>query len=310
MYSAHHAPRNPKKRYSAWPRGQGGQGKTGGTYAQAHSKEGRMPERTKLRGWRKIAAATWGEPGDPQIYGDVELDAGPLLRFLEQARASGARVTLTHLVGRAIAHALHEAPDLNVRIYRGKAIRRDTVDIFFIVSTEKGSELSGIKVANADEKSAVAIAEELRARAARIHSGDDAEFGKTKALFERASPRLLGRLLRVAAWVGNDRDLEVKAVGIPRQAFGSAMISSVGMFGIQHAYAPLSPYYRVPFLILVGEVGDKPVAVDGEVVIRPMLNLAATIDHRYLDGFHAARLARSVRAYAADPWAFEPPLDG
>jgi pyruvate dehydrogenase E2 component (dihydrolipoamide acetyltransferase) len=39
-----------------------------------------------------------------------------------------------------------------------------------------------------------------------------------------------------------------------------------------------------------------------------MLNLAATLDHRYLDGFHAARLARSVRAYLGDPLAHEPPL--
>jgi pyruvate/2-oxoglutarate dehydrogenase complex dihydrolipoamide acyltransferase (E2) component len=37
-----------------------------------------------------------------------------------------------------------------------------------------------------------------------------------------------------------------------------------------------------------------------------MLNLAATLDHRYLDGYHAARLARSVREYLDDPKRFEP----
>lgn len=268
-----------------------------------------MARGMKLRGWRKIAAATWREPSDPQIYGDIELDAGALLDYLgEVRRETGVKLTLTHLVGRALAHAMGEAPDLNVRLYRGRAIQRDTVDVFFIVSTEQGAELSGIKVERADEKSALEIAEEIAARAARIHSGADEEFGRTKAVFERPSPRMLGRLLRLAAWVGNDRDIEVKRLGIPRQAFGSVMISSVGMFGIQHAYAPLSPYYRVPFLVLVGEVAQKPVAVEGTVVVRPMLNLAATIDHRYLDGFHAARLARSVRAYAADPRRFEPPL--
>jgi pyruvate/2-oxoglutarate dehydrogenase complex dihydrolipoamide acyltransferase (E2) component len=33
--------------------------------------------------------------------------------------------------------------------------------------------------------------------------------------------------------------------------------------------------------------------------------MTATMDHRYLDGAHAAKLARSVRAYLEDPSHFE-----
>ena len=73
------------------------------------------------------------------------------------------------------------------------------------------------------------------------------------------------------------------------------------MLGVQHAYAPLSPFYRVPFLALVSEVTEKPVVRDGEIVARPMLTVSVTMDHRYLDGAHAARLARSARAYLDDP---------
>ena len=39
-----------------------------------------------------------------------------------------------------------------------------------------------------------------------------------------------------------------------------------------------------------------------------MLTVSATMDHRYLDGAHAASLAHSVRAYLDDPRAYEPPL--
>jgi pyruvate dehydrogenase E2 component (dihydrolipoamide acetyltransferase) len=39
-----------------------------------------------------------------------------------------------------------------------------------------------------------------------------------------------------------------------------------------------------------------------------MLTVSVTMDHRYLDGAHAARLARSARAYLDDPRAHEPPL--
>ena len=265
--------------------------------------------RKKIQGWRKIAAATWGNPNDPQIYGDLEIDATAALDFIEEARkASDIKLSMTHMVGKAVAHALGEHPDLNVRLYRGHFYERPTVDVFFIVSAEAGAELSGIKVVAADTKPVVDIAREMTERAARIRSGDDVEYGKTKKVIGSSPRRLLGLSMRAAAWLTADRDMDLKKYGLPKQAFGSVMISSVGMFGIQHAYAPLSPYYRIPFLLLVGEVAQKPVVVDGEVVARPMVTLAATMDHRYLDGFHAARLARSVRDYLEDPKRFEPAL--
>jgi pyruvate dehydrogenase E2 component (dihydrolipoamide acetyltransferase) len=265
--------------------------------------------RTKIQGWRKIAAATWGHPNDPQIYGDLEIDATAALAFIDEARrAADVKLSLTHMAGKAIAHALGEHPDLNVRLYRSHFVQRDTVDIFFIVSAEKGAELSGVKVERADEKPVVEIARELQGRAGRIRSGTDEEFGKTKSMLSRTPTRLLGRAMRLAAWITADRDIDMKKQGLPRQAFGSAMVSSVGMFGIQHAYAPLSPYYRVPFLILVGEVALKPVVVEDKIEARPMVTISATMDHRYLDGFHAARLARSARDYLEDPKRFEPAL--
>ena len=264
-------------------------------------------KRSKIKGWRKITSATWGHPNDPQIYGDLEIDAGNLLAFIEEARtATGVRVSMTHMVGKGIAYALGEHPDLNVHMHGNYFIHNPTVDVFFIVSTDAGSELDGVKVVRADEKPVVEIATELSKRAGKIRGGDDAELGKTKKVIGSTPRRLLGLSMRTAAWLTTDKGIDLKKYGLPRQPFGSVMISSVGMFGIQHAYAPLSPYYRIPFLVLVGEVAEKPAVVDGEVVPRPMLTLSATMDHRYVDGFHAARLARSTRAYLEDPKRFEP----
>lgn len=268
-----------------------------------------MARGKRITGWRKIAAAAWGSPNDPQIFGDLEVDAGNLLDFVERARAkTGVPITVTTVVGKAIAKALADHPELNVRMYRGRFIPRETVDIFFIVSAEKGAELSGVKVERTDEKPAVEVARELSERAGRIRTGDDAELGKTKKLIGSTPRRLLGASIRTSAWLTSDRNLDLKKWGLPRQAFGSAIISSVGMFGIKHAYAPLAKYYRIPFLVLVGEVGDRAVVIDGEVKARPILSLSATIDHRYIDGFHAARLATSAQEYLRDPAAFEPSL--
>jgi pyruvate dehydrogenase E2 component (dihydrolipoamide acetyltransferase) len=262
----------------------------------------------KATGWRRVASAIWRQPNDPQIYGDFEIDASALAAFIEETRrATGVRVTVTHVVGKAIAHGLGQNPDLNTRLHRGRFTPRESVDIFFVASVAGGNDVSGVKVREADRKSVVEIAEELAGRVERIRSGGDAEVGGSEGLVDRLPLWLLRPVLRLVTWLTADRNADLRWLGLPRQAFGSAMVTSVGMFGVQKAYAPLAPLYRIPILALVSEVTRKPVVVDDEIVARPILTITATMDHRYVDGAHAARLARSVRAYLEDPSAFESP---
>ncbi len=260
----------------------------------------------KLRGWRKLAGSFWGPPNDPQFYGDLELDAGTMLEYLHQLRErTNTHVTLTHAVGRAVAHGLDSAPDLQVRLARGREYPRESTDIFFIVAAE-GGELTGWKVDRANEKSLVEVAEELGSSQQSISSGADEAFGRAKKMLDLLPPRLLRTAMKLSAWLTSDLNLDLPTLGVRRQAFGSAMITSVGMWGISRAYSPLASYYRVPVLVLVGAVTHRPVAVTGQVVIRPMLTLTATFDHRYADGFQAAGFAQAVAEYCADPAAFEP----
>jgi 2-oxoacid dehydrogenase/acyltransferase catalytic subunit len=142
-------------------------------------------------------------------------------------------------------------------------------------------------------------------RVERIRAGGQAEVGGSPNAIDSVPFWILGPALRFVTWLTADKNADLKRLGLPRQAFGSAMVSSVGMFGVQKAYGPLSPLYRIPILALVSEVTEKPVVVEGEIVARPILTMTATMDHRFLDGSHAARLARSVRAYLEDPSAFE-----
>lgn len=260
----------------------------------------------KLSGWRKIASAMWGPPDDPQVYGILEFDATNLLAYQARARAAGHRVTATHFVGRALAAALHEVPDFNVRIVGSKVIPRDTVDIFFITAVEGGRELSGLKIERTDEKSILEVAEELTGRATRMKQGDDPEFAKTKRNIAGMPRRLLRPSMKLSAWIAGDHNRGIKSLGVKPSPFGSAMVTSIGMFGIPQGFAPLARFYRMPLLVLVGEITDKPVAVDGRVEVRPVLPLTATIDHRYADGWHISQLLVTFKAYLADPAAFEP----
>jgi pyruvate/2-oxoglutarate dehydrogenase complex dihydrolipoamide acyltransferase (E2) component len=261
----------------------------------------------RVTGWRRIAGALWRAPSDPQIFGALELEAAGVRAFIDRARDAGHRVTPTHLVGRAVGHALASVPEINVQIRGGRIIPRDSIEVFFITAVAAGHDLSGIKVSEIDRKPAIEVARELADRSGRLKSGSDPEFARTKRVMDRLPPRLLRVALRLGALVTEDLRREIPMLGLRRFPFGSAMVSSVGMLGLPQGFAPLAWMYDVPVLVLVGEITEKPVAVGGVVEVREILPITATIDHRYADGWHISKLMKAFREYLAAPERFEPP---
>jgi hypothetical protein len=186
---------------------------------------------TRAMGWRKIATATWGWPEDPQVYGRHEFDATPILEAVDALRErTGARVTPTHLLVRALALGFRDNPPMNTRLARGRFLPRESVDIFVIVASARGGDLSGVKVRRADEKSAAEIAKELDERAAAARAGKG-EVDRAKRMMEILPRSLLRLSLRLSAFLTSNLHLDLSRLGMPREAFGSAMVSNIGCSG-------------------------------------------------------------------------------
>ena len=75
-----------------------------------------------------------------------------------------------------------------------------------------------------------------------------------------------------------------------------------GLAGLDTAYVPLVPYTRVPIFIAPGAVKDMPVVEDGKVVPGKVMNINASFDHRYIDGFHAGILSNTLREMLENPF--------
>lgn len=252
---------------------------------------------------RKLAIATWSAPSEGNIYGKLTVDAEHAIAFCEHLRrTTGEKVSITHLVGKAIAMALKAAPGLNGRILFDRYIPHDTVDVTFLVALEEGADLAKAKVNNADQLSVDGIAAALRARAEKLRGGKDPDFEKSKGTLRMLPVMLIRPLVWLIGWLASAAGLSVPALGVERFPFGSCIVTSVGMFGLDEGYAPPTPFARVPVLILVGAVKPVPAVVGGEVAIRNQLTVTATVDHRFVDGMELGRLAKIVRAVLEDPW--------
>src|SRR5262245_25561448 len=80
---------------------------------------------------------------------------------------------------------------------------------------------------------------------------------------------------------------------------GTFTISNLGMFRVEQFTAVLNPPQAA--IVAVGATEEKPVAVDGEVVVRPMLTLTATFDHRAVDGAPAANFLQTAKELLEEP---------
>jgi pyruvate dehydrogenase E2 component (dihydrolipoamide acetyltransferase) len=80
---------------------------------------------------------------------------------------------------------------------------------------------------------------------------------------------------------------------------GTFTISNLGMFGVENFIAVLNP--PQVSILAVGAVEEKPVVRDGEIVVRPLMSLTLTCDHRAVDGAVAAEFLATVRSMLEEP---------
>jgi pyruvate dehydrogenase E2 component (dihydrolipoyllysine-residue acetyltransferase) len=80
---------------------------------------------------------------------------------------------------------------------------------------------------------------------------------------------------------------------------GTFTISNLGMYRVERFTAVLNPPQAA--IVAVGATEERAVPVDGEVVVRPLLTLTATFDHRAVDGAPAADFLQTVKELLEEP---------
>ena len=106
----------------------------------------------------------------------------------------------------------------------------------------------------------------------------------------------IGREVRELA--GRAREKKLK----PEEYTGATFsISNLGMFGIHEFTAVINP--PEAGILAVGQVADTPVAIDGQVVVRPRMRVTMSCDHRVVDGATGARFLQTLKAMLEEPAA-------
>ena len=203
---------------------------------------------------RKIAEhVVWSLNTAAHVSQATEIDITKLLAlratFLERSEALGTRVSLLTFFAKALAMAAREVPIVNARIEGDDIIVYDNVNMGIAVAVpgehEFTSSLLVPVVRNVEAKGLVQLDLEIRDKVERARAG---------------------------------------ALSPDDLADGTITLSSSA--GFAPGWSATTPVLNNGQALIVqpGTAEEKPVARNGEIVVRTMLPLSLTFDHRILDG--------------------------
>jgi len=100
----------------------------------------------------------------------------------------------------------------------------------------------------------------------------------------------------IVDYAGKARDGKL---GIEEMQGGTFTITNGGTFGSLMSTPILNP----PQTAILGmhKIQDRPMAIDGQVEIRPMMYLALSYDHRMIDGKEAVQFLVTIKELLEDP---------
>jgi len=272
--------------------------------------------------WRVTAAAIYTAPSDSRVYGSLDIDVTDAKRFMDEQRRAGVKITMVHLttavLARAIAFDVPEAvlaraiafdvPELNCFIRRGRIIGRRRLNVMVPVMLDSQAGVSSVLVNDAHARPASDLAHDIRELAQRSRGGSESQASQNKYLLNKVPWPFRRVVFKLLKWLSMDLGIELPRLGLSSDSFGSFIVSDIGSFGLTSGMAALFPAAKIPAVIIMGKMEQKPVVRDGEIVIRTILPLTGTFDHRIVDGMQIGKLGRAIhRNFARPEWLNEVP---
>jgi pyruvate dehydrogenase E2 component (dihydrolipoamide acetyltransferase) len=106
----------------------------------------------------------------------------------------------------------------------------------------------------------------------------------------------ISREVRELAGRGREKRLQ------PEEYTGSTFsVSNLGMFGIEEFTGVINP--PEAGILAVGGIEELPVVDGREIVVRPMMTVTMSCDHRVIDGATGARFLQTLKEMLEEPAA-------
>jgi hypothetical protein len=252
---------------------------------------------------RRMAMATWHRyEQNPQAYVAMDLDVTKLLASLEDRRAKGERVTLTHAFAAIVGRLLRLVPELRSIVRGDRIYPRKHVSLLVQVAVTR-ERLSAHVLENPDKRTPSEIAVDLEAAVTKMRSEAQDAYAKTNVLVDRLPIPVLAWLLRFIGTWAYRWNLSPRIFGLRDDPYGAMRLNNLGALGIDDAIGPFVDWMESPGTFVMMRVTNSLERRGEEIVERKRLRLWCAVDHRLMDGGAYPRARRALDAFLDAPEA-------
>ncbi len=224
-------------------------------------------QKIPLSGMRRVIAERLlaSKTTIPHFYLNIEVDAGPLMKFRAEANAAseaagGPKFTVNDFVLKAVIAAAVKVPAVNASFAGDSIIQYGNVQLSVAIAVEEGLVTPVIR--EAQKKSLREISESVKDLATRARS-------------KKLTPN--------------------------EYAGGTITVSNLGSYGIESFSAIINPPQSL--IISVGAIVKKPVVnAKDEVVVGQRMAIGLSADHRVVDGAVGAQYLAELRKLVESPY--------
>jgi pyruvate dehydrogenase E2 component (dihydrolipoamide acetyltransferase) len=228
--------------------------------------------------WMRDGLSVVGRPGG---FLTIEVDMSEARERRNRLKDAGTAVTYTQILVAAVGSALTKHAELHRLIAGNRRLLPDTVDICVSISGDH-AVTPVLIVKDAGRKSLQTIAAELRDGAAKARAEDEQRLGAIRKWGWIVPFAFLRRLLI--------RSL-LNQLWYRRRASGTFQVTVVSTADL---FVPF--LFNTAAALGVGRVQDRVVPRNGQVEIRPILELACCFDHKVWNGMDTANFLNAVKA--------------
>ncbi len=234
---------------------------------------------------------SWRPNGASSIYLRETID----LDIYKTLKKSGKAISFNSYFAEALGKSLKENPRLNSVIRFNRIYRREEVEMFFHVhDNSRFDDLSGVKIKYQDGDSIESLHQKFKTKLTECFNGDP-EFKLVKKIFKYTPAFLSRAILDVTAFLSYTLNLDLSKLGIPKDSFGSIMVTNVSSFDMGLTFTPIAPYTRIPIVICISRTEKRAVVRDDKLAIAEQLDLGIHFDHRLIDGAQISLFLKSLR---------------
>ncbi len=246
---------------------------------------------------------------DCESYLQISVDTTNLMDYVSKKKAEGDNsISLFSTMIATTSRVFAMKPRMNRFICGYRYYQRQSFDVGFVARrqyTEK-SEEEVIRMSFGPEETIYQVSDKLYSKinCTRNKKPEDG-FDAVRAIAKL--PRMTGRLLFSYLRFMNFYGKAPKFLIEDDPNFASIFITNMGSINGGAPFHHLNEWGTNSVFMCVSKIEDRPCVVDGEIVVRPMMDLAFTVDERIADGFYFTRALEKFEEIFKDPSVLEQP---